>query len=299
MQPTPFMTSVVLHSSIPDVPVRHGKVRDVYDFGDQLLFVATDRISAFDYILPTGIPGKGELLTQISRFWFDQLSVENHFLTTDLSQFSLPPEVEEPLRGRSMVVRKTEVIPYECVVRGYLAGSGWLEYQKDGTVCGLPLPAGLQESSRLAEPIFTPATKAEEGHDENVSFEDMQNDSRVGADLAEQLRSLSLRIYAAGAEHALKCGIIIADTKFEFGLLDGKVILIDEVLTPDSSRFWPQETYKAGCNPPSYDKQFVRNWLLASDWDRNSAPPELPPEVVQQTAARYNEALRKLTGAAI
>jgi phosphoribosylaminoimidazole-succinocarboxamide synthase len=293
------MTSVVLHSSIPDVPVKHGKVRDVYDFGDRLLFVATDRISAFDYILPTGIPGKGELLTRISQFWFDRLSVENHFLTTDLSQLSLPPDVAEPLRGRSMVVRKTEVIPYECVVRGYLAGSGWLEYQKDGTVCGLPLPSGLQESSRLAEPIFTPATKAEEGHDENISFEHMQNDSRVGADLAEKLRSLSLRIYATGAEHALKCGIIIADTKFEFGLLDGKVILIDEVLTPDSSRFWPQETYKVGCSPPSYDKQFVRNWLLASDWDRNSTPPELPPEVVQQTAAKYSEAFRKLTGTGI
>ena len=293
------MTSVVLHSSIPDVPVKHGKVRDVYDFGEQLLFVATDRISAFDYILPTGIPGKGQLLTRISQFWFDRLSVENHFLTTDLSRLPLPADVAEPLRGRSMVVRKTEVIPYECVVRGYLAGSGWLEYQKNGTVCGIPLPAGLQQSSRLLEPIFTPATKAEEGHDENVSFEHLQKDSRIGADLAEELRSLSLRIYAAGAEHALRCGIIIADTKFEFGLLDGKVILIDEVLTPDSSRFWPQETYKVGCSPPSYDKQFVRNWLLASGWDRNSAPPELPSEVVEQTAAKYSEALRKLTGVGI
>jgi phosphoribosylaminoimidazole-succinocarboxamide synthase len=291
------MTSVVLHSSIPDVPVKHGKVRDVYDFGDQLLFVATDRISAFDYILPTGIPGKGELLTRISQFWFDRLSVENHFLTTDLSRLPLPADVAEPLCGRSMVVRKTDVIPYECVVRGYLAGSGWLEYQKNGTVCGIPLPAGLQESSRLLEPIFTPATKAEAGHDENVSFEHVQKDSRIGVDLAEELRSLSLRIYAAGAEHALRCGIIIADTKFEFGLLDGKVILIDEVLTPDSSRFWPQETYKVGCSPPSYDKQFVRNWLLASGWDRNSAPPELPSEVVEQTAAKYSEAFRKLTGA--
>ncbi|MDG1895997.1 MAG: phosphoribosylaminoimidazolesuccinocarboxamide synthase [Fuerstiella sp.] len=290
------MTSVVLHSSIPGVSVKHGKVRDVYDFGDELLFVATDRISAFDYILPTGIPGKGELLTNISQFWFDRLAVEHHFLTTDLSRLSLPADVEAPLRGRSMIVRKTQVIPYECVVRGYLAGSGWQEYQQNGTVCGISLPSGLQESSRLAEPIFTPATKAEEGHDENVSFEHMQNDSRIGAELAAQLRSLSLRIYADGAEHAKKCGIIIADTKFEFGLLDGRIILIDEVLTPDSSRFWPHDTYEVGCSPPSYDKQFVRNWLLESGWDRNSVPPELPSEVVKNTAAKYNEAFRKLTG---
>jgi phosphoribosylaminoimidazole-succinocarboxamide synthase len=290
------MTSAVLHSSIPGVSVKHGKVRDVYDFGDELLFVATDRISAFDYILPTGIPGKGELLTNISQFWFDRLAVEHHFLTTDLSRLSLPADVEAPLRGRSMIVRKTQVIPYECVVRGYLAGSGWQEYQQNGTVCGISLPSGLQESSRLAEPIFTPATKAEEGHDENVSFEHMQNDSRIGAELAAQLRSLSLRIYADGAEHAQKCGIIIADTKFEFGLLDGRIILIDEVLTPDSSRFWPHDTYEVGCSPPSYDKQFVRNWLLESGWDRNSVPPELPSEVVKKTAAKYNEAFRKLTG---
>ncbi|MCP4785921.1 MAG: phosphoribosylaminoimidazolesuccinocarboxamide synthase [Fuerstiella sp.] len=289
------MSTVVLQSSIPDVPVKRGKVRDVYDFGDQLLFVATDRISAFDYILPTGIPGKGELLTRISQFWFDRLSVENHFLTTDLGRLSLPAEVTEPLQGRSMIVRKTQVVPYECVVRGYLAGSGWLEYQQSGTVCGISLPAGLQESSQLIEPIFTPATKAEEGHDENISFEQMQADDQIGVELAEQLRSLSLRIYAEGAEHARKRGIIIADTKFEFGLLDGKVILIDEVLTPDSSRFWPQEKYQVGCSPASYDKQFVRNWLLASGWDRNSSPPELPSDVVEQTAAKYSEAFRKLT----
>ncbi|HIE97058.1 MAG TPA: phosphoribosylaminoimidazolesuccinocarboxamide synthase [Planctomycetes bacterium] len=289
------MSPVMLHSSIPDVPVKHGKVRDVYDFGDQLLFVATDRISAFDYILPTGIPGKGELLTRISQFWFDRLSVENHFLTADLSRLSLPPDVTEPLLGRSMIVRKTQVIPYECVVRGYLAGSGWQEYQQSGAVCGIALPPGLQESSQLAEPIFTPATKAEEGHDENISFERMQKDSQIGVELAEHLRSLSLKIYAEGAEHARKHGIIIADTKFEFGLLDGKVILIDEVLTPDSSRFWPQEKYEVGCSPASYDKQFVRNWLLASGWDRNSSPPELPSDVVEQTAAKYSEAFRKLT----
>ena len=289
------MTSVVLQSSIPGVSVKHGKVRDVYDFGDELLFVATDRISAFDYILPTGIPGKGELLTNISQFWFGRLAVEHHFLTTDLSRLSLPADVEAPLRGRSMIVRKTQVIPYECVVRGYLAGSGWQEYQQDGTVCGISLPPGLQESSRLPEPIFTPATKADEGHDENVSFERIQTDSRIGAELAEQLRSLSLRIYADGAEHAQKCGIIIADTKFEFGLLDGRIILIDEVLTPDSSRFWPHDTYEVGCSPPSYDKQFVRNWLLESGWDRNSAPPELPSEVVEKTAAKYSEAFRRLT----
>ncbi|MDG2131792.1 MAG: phosphoribosylaminoimidazolesuccinocarboxamide synthase [Fuerstiella sp.] len=290
------MTSAVLNSSIPNVPVKHGKVRDVYDFGEQLLFVATDRISAFDYILPTGIPGKGELLTRISRFWFERLDVEHHFLTTNLAELSLPADVAVPLQGRSMIVQKTKVIPYECVVRGYLAGSGWQEYQQNGAICGIPLPSGLQESCRLAEPIFTPATKAEEGHDLNVSFEHMQNDSQIGTDLAEQLRSLSLRIYAAGAAHARKCGIIIADTKFEFGLLDGRVILIDEVLTPDSSRFWPQETYEIGCSPPSYDKQFVRNWLLASGWDRNSTPPELPSEIVEQTAAKYAEAFSKLAG---
>jgi phosphoribosylaminoimidazole-succinocarboxamide synthase len=293
------MSPIVLESSLNGIPVRRGKVRDVYDFGDRLLFVATDRISAFDYILPGGIPRKGEVLTRISRFWFDQLNVENHFITDDLESLDLPDSADtEALRGRSMVVRKTEVIPYECVVRGYLAGSGWLEYQHSSTVCGIELPAGLLESSQLPEPIFTPATKAEEGHDENVSFEHMCGDTAVGTELATKLKDLSLQVYALGAALAKQNGIIIADTKFEFGLLDGKIILIDEVMTPDSSRFWPEDEYRTGESPVSFDKQFVRNWLLNSGWDRNSPPPHLPDDVIQQTSAKYIEAYERLTGTA-
>ena len=291
------MTSVVLESQLPegfDQPVRRGKVRDIYDFGDRLLFVATDRISAFDYILPTGIPRKGEVLTRISRFWFDCLDVPHHFLSDDLSLLGLPADAADHLKNRSMVVRKSEVVPIECVVRGYLAGSGWNEYRENGTVCGVRLPAGLSESSRLPEPIFTPATKAEEGHDENISFDQMQQ--IIGSDLAAELRELSLNIYERGSQHARERGIIIADTKFEFGLLDGHVLLIDEVMTPDSSRFWTEDSYSPGGSQFSYDKQFVRDWLLASGWDRNSPPPELPDDVVRKTAEKYIEAFEQLTG---
>jgi len=287
--------SVVAQSELPGIPVKRGKVRDVYDLGDQLLFVATDRISAFDYVLPTGIPRKGEILTRMSEFWFDQLNVDHHFLTNDLSGLNLPDGTDtEQLRGRSMVVRKTEVVPIECVIRGYLAGSGWKEYGSGGTVCGLALPNGLQEGSRLPEPLFTPATKAESGHDENISFEQMVD--IVGAELSNQLRELSLSIYSQGAELARQRGIILADTKFEFGLLDGKILLIDEVMTPDSSRFWPQSEYAPGRGQPSFDKQYVRDWLSDSGWDKNSEPPELPPDVVERTTARYTEAFETLTG---
>lgn len=284
-----------LESSIPDVPVRSGKVRDVYDFGDRLLLVATDRISAYDWILPTGIPEKGCILTQMSQFWFGKLGVENHLLTMDVTELPLPDSVDpKPLVGRSMVVKKTEVVPIECVVRGYLAGSGWKEYQDSQSVCGINLPAGLVESSQLPEPIFTPATKAESGHDENISFERMCGE--IGEELSSQLRDLSKRIYKTGADYAASKGIIIADTKFEFGILDGKIILIDEVLTPDSSRFWPQDQYQPGRSQPSFDKQFVRDWLSATDWDKNSPPPELPADIVSKTREKYIEAYERLTG---
>ncbi|GAB5444921.1 MAG: phosphoribosylaminoimidazolesuccinocarboxamide synthase [Fuerstiella sp.] len=290
------MSQQLVQSEIPGIPVRHGKVRDVYDFGDELLFVASDRISAFDYILPTPIPRKGEVLTRISRFWFDRLDVAHHVLNKDIAELPLPAGVNvDQLRPRSMVVRKTKVVPIECVVRGYLAGSGWNEYQASQTVCGIRLPAGLQESSQLPEPIFTPATKAEEGHDENISFEQMVAAEGVGSELAHQLRELSLSIYQQGADYARGRGIIIADTKFEFGLSDDGVLLIDEVMTPDSSRFWPADRYAPGSSPFSYDKQFVRNWLLQSGWDRNSPPPELPADIVDRTAEKYVEAFERLT----
>ncbi len=289
------MGTIVLQSDIPGVPVKRGKVRDIYDFGDRLLFVATDRISAFDYILPTGIARKGEVLTRISEFWFNRLDVPNHVLATSPESLPLPDGAPlEAFAGRSMVVRKTEVVPVECVVRGYLSGSGWLEYQQHGTVCGVELPEGLQESSALPAPIFTPASKAEEGHDENITFEQMSE--AVGANLAERLRTLSLSIYSQGADYAREQGIIIADTKFEFGLLDGEIILIDEVMTPDSSRFWPADKYEPGGPQFSYDKQFVRDWLLQSGWDRNSPPPNLPEEIAQKTSAKYIEAFERLTG---
>ncbi|MFM7868193.1 MAG: phosphoribosylaminoimidazolesuccinocarboxamide synthase [Planctomycetaceae bacterium] len=286
---------LMLNSAIPGMTPRRGKVRDVYDFGDRLLFVATDRISAFDYVLPNAIPRKGEVLTRLSQFWFDLLGVSHHFLSDDPEQLPLPAGTDvASLRGRSMVVRRTEVIPIECVARGYLSGSGWKEYQQSGTVCGIRLPAGLEESSRLPAPIFTPATKAETGHDENISFE--QTAQLIGHSLAERLRELTLAIYQRGCQHAAAKGIIIADTKFEFGLLDGQVILIDEVMTPDSSRFWPADLWQPGRGQASFDKQFVRDWLLSSGWDRNSPPPQLPEDVVQRTSARYIEAWERLTG---
>jgi len=287
-------SAVLLETSLADWPVRRGKVRDIYDLGDRLLIVSTDRISAFDWILPTGIPDKGRVLTQLSRFWFDRLGETHHLLSTDVDQFDLPSSIDRgPLEGRSMLVRKTQVVPIECVVRGYLAGSGWKEYQRSQSVCDLPLPAGLRESDPLPEAIFTPATKAESGHDENISFEEMAR--RVGRDVAEELRRRSIDVYQRAAEHARASGIIIADTKFEWGAVDGGLILIDEVLTPDSSRFWPADDYEPGRSQASYDKQFVRDWLETTDWDKNSPPPALPDEIVSKTREKYVEAYERLT----
>ena len=286
--------TVVTETSLDTIPMRRGKVRDIYDLGEQLLLVSTDRISAFDWILPTGIPDKGRVLTQLSAFWFDLLQEPNHLLSTDIGQVDLPEGTDTaPLAGRSMLVRKTKVVPIECVVRGYLAGSGWKEYQQDGAVCGISLPPGLLQGSQLPSPIFTPATKAESGHDENISFERMA--SVVGQDVSEQLRRRSIDIYNQGADYARQRGIIIADTKFEWGWVDDELILIDEVLTPDSSRFWPADQYQTGQSPPSFDKQFVRDWLETTPWDKNSQPPPLPDEIVAQTRAKYIEAYERLT----
>ena len=288
-------TSVVLQTALPGLPVRRGKVRDIYDLGDRLLLVSTDRLSAFDWVLPTGIPDKGRVLTQIAAFWFERLGEPNHLITTDVDRMDLPPDADRRvLAGRTSLVRKTRVVPIECVVRGYLAGSGWQEYRTRGTVCGIRLPAGLTESAQLPEPIFTPSTKAETGHDENISFERVVD--AVGAELAEELRRRSLAIFQRGAEYARQRGIIIADTKFEWGRIDGQLILIDEVLTPDSSRFWPADQYAPGRGQPSFDKQFVRDWLSASGWDKNSPPPALPDEIVTKTRAKYVEAYERLTG---
>ncbi|MBY0232223.1 MAG: phosphoribosylaminoimidazolesuccinocarboxamide synthase [Gemmataceae bacterium] len=285
----------VVRTDIPGFPCRCGKVRDVYDLGDRLVLVATDRISAFDAVLPTPIPGKGRLLTAMSLFWFRLLGVENHLLETDPERMGPAFAAQAAtLRGRSMLVRKTEVVPIECVVRGYLAGSGWKEYQATRTVCGVPLPAGLAQAGRLPEPIFTPATKEESGHDENIPFGEMAR--RVGGPLAEDLRRRSLDVYARAAAHAASRGIILADTKLEWGRLpDGRLILIDEVLTPDSSRFWPAAEWREGASPPSFDKQYVRDWLEAN-WDKQGAPPALPAEVVTLTAEKYEEALSRLAG---
>ncbi len=290
------MSAVLLQSSLPGIPVRRGKVRDVYDFGDRLLFVASDRISAFDHVLPNGIPGKGEVLTRLSQFWFSRLSVRHHFLTSDVSALPLPADTDiQSLAGRSMVVMKTSVVPVECVVRGYLAGSGWKEYRQSGTVCGIQLPAGLQESSRLPAPIFTPADKAESGHDENISFEQM-SDAKSEPNWPVACGRSVCRCTPKDARMRLTKGIIIADTKFEFGIKDNEIILIDEVMTPDSSRFWPEDQYEAGRGQASYDKQYVRDWLEQSGWDKNSPPPMLPDDVVQQTSRRYIEAYEQLTG---
>jgi phosphoribosylaminoimidazole-succinocarboxamide synthase len=289
------MTTIIRETSLPGLPVRRGKVRDVYDLGENLLLVGTDRLSAFDWVLPTGIPDKGKVLTQIAAFWFGQLGVPNHLITTDVEQMNLPAGVDRSqLAGRSTLCKKTQVVPIECVVRGYLAGSGWNEYRKSGTVCGIPLPPGLTESARLPEPIFTPSTKAETGHDENISFE--QTVEIVGRETAEELRDRSLDIFQRGAAYALERGIIIADTKFEFGRLGNDLILIDEVLTPDSSRFWPADQYSPGKGQPSFDKQFVRDWLSATTWDKNSPPPSLPDDIVAKTREKYVEAYERLTG---
>ena len=286
---------IVLETHLPGLPVRRGKVRDVYDLGDRLLLVSSDRISAFDWVLPNGIPDKGRVLNQIAAFWFHLLGEPNHLIATDVSQMGLPAGADLPmLAGRSSLVRKTEVEPIECVVRGYLAGSGWKEYRQRGTVCGIKLREGLVESDRLEEPIFTPATKAQSGHDENISFDRVIE--LVGADLAEQLRSRSLAIFNQGSDFARDRGILIADTKFEWGLADGQLILIDEVLTPDSSRFWPAGQYQPGRSQPSFDKQFARDWLDATTWDKNSPPPPLPDDVVAKTREKYLEAYHRLTG---
>ena len=290
---------VLLKTEIDGVTLlNRGKVRDIYDLGDKLLFVASDRISAFDRILPTGIPRKGEVLTQISRFWFDFLGerIAHHVITTDPALFpeELQPYLDQ-LAGRSMLVKKAEILPVECIVRGYLAGSGWKEYQREGTVCGIPLSEGLQNSSRLPEPIFTPSTKAEGGlHDENIPFSKMVD--LVGQEIADRAKAASLEIYSRGAEHALTQGIIIADTKFEFGLLDGELILVDEVLTPDSSRFWPEDLYQPGKSQPSFDKQYVRDYLESINWSKEPPVPELPEKIVAGTTGKYLEAFRRITG---
>jgi len=289
------MSAAISQTHLPFQLARRGKVRDVYNLGDRYLFVATDRISAFDVVLSPGIPDKGTILTQISNFWFRRFTkLENHLLETDFEKFPEEIRAHEELRGRSVIVKKCEVVPVECVARGYLVGSGLKEYQQTGTVCGIRLPEGLKTASKLPEPIFTPATKEETGHDINISFERMAE--IVGEPLAAQLRDLTLSIYQEAAGYALTRGIIIADTKFEFGLKDGRIVWIDEALTPDSSRFWPAHQYSVGQNPPSYDKQFVRDWLETTGWDKNPPAPELPGDVVEHTRAKYLEAYRQLTG---
>lgn len=297
------MTAPLLVSSIRSLPLlARGKVRDNYAVGnDRLLMVATDRLSAFDVVMGEPIPGKGELLTRMALFWFDKLQgiVPNH-LTGEAPESVVAPDEVEQVRGRSMLVKRLKPLPVEAVVRGYLAGSGWKEYQGTGRVCGVALPAGLRNASKLPQPIFTPATKAAVGeHDENITFERVVE--LIGPDLAEQIRDISMRLYSAAADYALGKGIIIADTKFEFGLdAEGRVVLMDEILTPDSSRFWPLESYREGTNPPSFDKQFVRDWLEQAQvdgkpWNKKAPAPALPPEVIEKTAAKYREALERLT----
>jgi len=279
--------------------VASGKVREIFDLGEHLLLVATDRISAFDCILPNPIPHKGAVLTSISAFWFQRFGfVENHVVATEVRDFpaALQP-YEAQLARRSMVVKKATPLPVECVVRGYLAGSGWKEYQATQTICGIALPAGLRQAEQLPETIFTPSTKAESGHDMNIPWEECVR--LVGEDVAEQVRALSIGIYEAGHAFAAELGIIVADTKFEFGLFDGRVILIDECLTPDSSRFWPADQYELGISPPSFDKQFVRDYLETLDWDKTPPAPALPPEVIRQTSEKYREACARLTGRAL
>jgi len=273
-----------------------GKVRDIYEAGDALLMVASDRISAFDVVLPTPIPDKGPVLSGLSLFWFERTLgiVANHVITSDVREFPAPFTGDERLAGRTMLVKRAEVVPMECVARGYLSGSGWKQYPEEGAVCGVPLPSGLVESDRLPEPIFTPTTKATEGHDLPLTPEEAAD--LVGKGLAERLKELTLTIYEHAAALALGRGIILADTKFEFGFCEGELIIVDEALTPDSSRFWPADRYEPGGPQPSFDKQYVRDWLDECGWDHEPPPPELPADVVQQTAARYREAYERLTG---
>jgi len=292
------MSKVILKTEFPDIPLfNRGKVRDIYDLGEYLLLVATDRISAFDVVLPNGIPEKGRVLTQISIYWFEQMKdiIQNHVVATQVEDF---PErlrkYADIIEGRSMLVKKASPMPLECVVRGYLSGSGWKEYKNEGTVCGIRLPKGLVESSRLDEPIFTPSTKAEVGHDINISFEEVAG--LVGQKIAERLKDVSLKVYSKAREIAEKKGIIIADTKFEFGLYNDELMLIDELLTPDSSRFWSMKDYTPGRGQNSFDKQIVRDYLLTLDWNQTYPGPVLPDEIVEKTVARYKEVLKIITG---
>jgi phosphoribosylaminoimidazole-succinocarboxamide synthase len=288
--------SGVMSVDLPDVPkLRSGKVREIFDLGETLLVVATDRISAFDCILPDPIPGKGEVLNQLSAFWFRKFGqIPNHFITAEVEEFpaDLQPHAEL-LRGRSMLVRKSIPLPIECVVRGYLAGSGWKEYRETGKVCGIDLPPGLEQAAQLPKPIFTPATKAASGHDENISWTSCCE--ILGQERADIVRDLTLAIYGDGSVHAADRGIIIADTKFEFGVHNNEILLIDECLTPDSSRFWPADCYEVGISPMSYDKQFVRDYLETLNWNKNPPAPHLPPEVIEKTAKKYQEAHSRLT----
>ncbi len=290
--------TVLLETSIPYLKLHNkGKVREIFEIDGNLLLVATDRISAFDVILPNGIPHKGKVLTQMSEFWFELIGelTENHLITTSIDEIDkITEEDRDLLRGRSMLVKKVDVIPVECIVRGYLAGSGWKEYKEHGTVCKINLPDNLKESDKLPEPIFTPSTKAESGHDENISFEEAVK--TTGKELAEEIRQKSIAIYKKASEYALTKGIIISDTKFEWGKYGDKVILIDEVLTPDSSRFWPMESYSPGKPQPSFDKQFVRDYLESCGWDKNPPPPLLPEDIIRTTSEKYLEAYTKLTG---
>jgi len=289
--------AIVIETDLPLTAFKKGKVRDVYDLGDKLLLIATDRISAFDFVLHEPIPNKGICLTQISKFWFDFFkdTIPSHMISSEVKDF--PEEIRpfaDILKGRSMLVKKAKVFPIECIVRGYISGSAWKSYQKDRTVCGIILPAGLKESDKFNEPLFTPSSKVDSGHDINISFNEMKK--LIGKKDAEKLREFSLKIYKKGSEFARKKGIIIADTKFEFGKIGDQVIVVDEVLTPDSSRFWPADLYEPGKSQPSFDKQYVRDYLSSTDWDKNSTPPHLPTEVIAETQRKYQEAYEKITG---
>ena len=292
------MPSPALHETyLPErQPPHRGKVRDIYDLGDSLVIVATDRISAYDWVNPTPIPDKGKVLTQLSLFWFDQVAdiIDNHLISADLADFPKDFQAHgDQFEGRAMLVRKCEMYAIEFVVRGYLAGSGWKEYQEQGTVCGIPLPAGLRESDKLETPIFTPATKATDGHDINITREEAAD--VIGKDALDKAADVAVRVYERGRDIAGERGIILCDTKFEFGVYNGQLLLADEVLTPDSSRFWPADEYQPGSSPPSFDKQYVRDWLSAAEWDRNSPPPPLPDDVVEKTREKYMEAFTRLT----
>lgn len=292
------MVNVVLQTDIQGLPAKHGKVRDIYDVGDKLVFVASDRLSAFDVIMTSGIPYKGEILTKISRFWFDFLTevVENHLISDDISEFPAPfCDNPDQLAGRSMLVKKTEVLPVECVIRNYLTGSGWKDYLATGSVCGVKLPAGIKQCQKLPELIFTPASKAEQGdHDENISFAKCVD--TIGTEAANFVRDKSLEVFTRGSEYAESRGIILADTKFEWGITDDRIILIDEVLTPDSSRFWPADKYEAGRDQESFDKQFVRNYLEEINFDKSGPGVELPADIIEKTSAKYIEGYERLTG---